>query len=470
MPRLLCRVGLALCLLLAAGGCGRSVPRSEPPPLEDVNVLLIIVDALGQNHVGCLTPGLDTTPRIDRLAREGVLFKHAYATAPWTEPAIGSLLTGLMPSRHGVLRLNDVLPARLTTMAEYLKARGFATSGIITNSLIDQAHGYAQGFGHYDETISGDFTVSSPDVARYAGYELDRLKNSRFFLMVHLFDPHFAYMHHPDSDRTKGHAGPVRSWGDLKLKDLLARRGEMGPADVAYLRDLYREEVSFTDHYIGVILDKLASLDLDRSTLVILTADHGEEIMEHGWIGHTRFLYDTLTHVPLIFRLPGKLAPRVVDEPVQSIDVLPTLLAMARQTAPADTAARRLDGVSLLPALRGGRLDPERALFSEVAYADPTGKGGSGAEDEAFLSAVTRGPWRLIHDLRTGAWSLYDRASDPGEKRDVFAPDSPRVRELQPLLTAWEAGKVETWCVAGSESSPMTADDERRLRSLGYTR
>jgi len=454
---------LILSLLLT--GCG-AWDRPPLPPLEDLNVLLIVVDTMGAGHVGHLNEGLGTTPNIDRLASEGVTFTHALSPAPWTQPAIASLLTGLTPSHHGVLHLFDKLGRQNTTLAEMLGQRGFSTSGVVTHNLLKPVLGFAQGFRRFDHSaIAGHGGISSPKATGIALDELRRLKDQRFFLMVHLFDPHSEYLHHPDFDRTSDYQGPVRDF-DMEITKLRERRGEMTDSDLTFLRGLYHEEIAFTDHHIGMILDELDSLGLEENTLVILTADHGEEFMEHDWIGHTRHLYDTLVHVPLVFRLPGRFEPRSVDSPVSLLDVPATLNDMLDRPFEQDW-----DGQSLVPLLRSGKVPKERALFSEVAFlAPPRERGTLLAEKEAFKSAVTVGEWKLIHDLDKGIWELCDRGADPGEMVNLYEVDDPRVNELRPLLLGWEEGKVDAWGRRFEGLERMTDDERARLRSLGYIR
>jgi len=435
--------------------------------LEDVNVLMIVVDTMGAGHVGAWSKGLDTSPNMDALAAGGVQFTKAYSPAPWTQPSVASLITGLTPSRNGVLHILDTLPDSSFTLARALKKRGFKTSGVISHFLINSRHGFGQGFERYNQNaVSGHTALTSQAVTRNAILELRRIKDKRFFLFVHYFDPHSEYMHHRPFDRTSGYEGRVRQMS-RNILDLRAKRHLMDSEDVDFLRGLYREEIEYTDQYIGKLLAELENMGLKENTLVVLTADHGEEFMEHDWIGHTRYLYDTLLHVPLVFSLPGKIKPRVVDEPVALTDIMPTLMDLSRNP-PQDAS---WDGRSLVGLLNGAKGQWDRPLFSEVSYLAPVeDRGTHKAEKEAFLSAACLGDWKLIHDLEKDQWMLFDRGADPLELRDLFSPDHQQVQLLQPLLLEWEIGKVEAWGGEFEDLQQMSEEDRERLRSFGYVR
>ena len=454
-----------LMMTLILTGCGTE-PKEDLFALEDVNVLMIVIDTLGTGHLGTWTQGLDTSPNIDALAAGGIRFSRASSTAPWTQPAVASLMTGLTPSRHGVLHLFDKLPEDNLTLAEALAARGFKTAGVVSHFLINRDQGFGQGFEVYTDASVKGHEVSSPKVTRTAISELRRLQDERFFLFVHYFDPHSEYLHHPEYDRTSWYQGSALQW----KRDILAlreKRHGMSSRDIEFLRGLYREEIAFTDHHLGLLMAQLKNLGLEDNTLVILTADHGEEFMEHGWIGHTRFLYDTLLHVPLIFSLPGKLKPGTVEEPVSLNDLMPTLLAMSN-LSPEDPGG---DGRSLRPFLSGAPGKGGHPLYSEVSFlAPPKERGTIVAEKEAFMAAVSSDHWKLIHDLDRQEWSLFNRSTDPGEMNNLFSESHPLVRQLQPLLLEWEEGKTEKWGRNFEGIKQMSEEDRKRLRSLGYVR
>jgi arylsulfatase A-like enzyme len=444
-------VGLAAVLLLASA-CARREPAT--------NVVLVVLDTVGAEHVGSALPEAGHTPHIDRLAAEGVTFRRAFSTAPWTQPSVASLLTSRMPSSHGVLRLRQVLPETLVTLAERMQTAGYETAGFVTHDLLKRQLGYAQGFDHWDEShIGGHEGITSRQVTDAAlAWLRGRSRSAPFFLFVHYFDPHFVYQHHPEHDLTAGYHGPLRPGMDIW--DLRNQRERLTPEDVAYLVGLYREEIAFTDAQIGRLLEQLRASDLEQDTLVVLAADHGEEFMRRGWIGHTRTLYDELLHVPLVMRLPGRLRPRALDAPVSNLDVAPTVLELVGLEPDAEA-----QGISLVPYLAEGAPPlPERDLRAEVSFVAP--RRDVREEQTVFLTALMRGDLKLIHDLASGQFALYDRAADPGERTDAFA-SHPRAEELRRALLAWEETRAADGAPAAKLLEPSDAELER-LRALGY--
>lgn len=459
-PRLAfrCWALLAPFLLAACSGGDVRGPRQRP------NVLLIVIDTLGAEYLGCQTPGLATSPAIDALASEGARFSGARTTAPWTQPAVGSLFTSLWPSDHGVRRIFDALPGQHSTLAERFADAGWKTSGVISHFIIDRPFGYDQGFQHWDATsVAGHRAVTSGAVADAAIRSLDELRNEPFFLFVHFFDPHWYYNHHAEYDLTSGYRGQLAP--GMEIGTLRALRDRMAPEDIAYLENLYREEIAFTDAHVGRLLAHLRGLGLDEDTLVILTADHGEEFMRHGWIGHTATLYEELMHVPLIVRWPGRIAPRVIDTPVSILDVMPTVLdLLGLEPDPV------WQGISLRNALLSENVEPPaRPLFSEVSYVSPEGwPSGDGSVKTYFKTAILDGRRKLVHDLQSGLWELYDLDDDPHEQRNAFDPEDDEAGSLQSLLRAWESGRVGSWGLDLPGGIEMDPAEIERLRSLGY--
>jgi arylsulfatase A-like enzyme len=439
-------------VLLLVSSCAR---RDGP------NFVLVALDTVGAEHLGYELNGASHTPNLDRLARRGFVFQRAFSTAPWTQPSIASLFTSRMPSSHGVLRLRQVLSPEAETLAERLGDAGYETAGFVTHDLLRRKLGYAQGFRSWNQQhVGGHEAITSAQLTDSVIDWLDARETSApFFLFVHYFDPHFVYQHHAAHDLTAGYAGPLRPGMDIwKLRN---QRAQLTPEDVEYLIGLYREEIGFTDGHLGRLLRHLGTLGVAEDTVIVVVADHGEEFMRHGWIGHTRTLYDELLRVPLVIHLPGVEVGREVRTPVSLLDVAPTLLELAG--APADPEAH---GVSLVPFLTRDAPLPTRDLYAEVSFEAPPRDVHE--EKTVFRTAMMRGDLKLVHDLVTDRFTLYDRSVDREELVDI-ADSHSEADSLRAALRAWEESRG-----SGSlgQAELLEPDDEEleRLRALGYVR
>lgn len=459
LQRRLCAILSGAGLFVLLSGCGGDGQQLPPP--GQINVLLICIDTLSADRLGCYTPGEDTSPRLDALAAESVLFRRAHSTSSWTQPAVASLMTGLMPSDNGAQRFRDSLPAEQTTLAERCRDAGLATAAVVSNPLVGATYGFDQGFDHFDESHNGHGDAITSDLVTDSALEwLDDRGESPFFLFVHYLDPHNDYVHHPDFDRTAGYKGRLRP--GIPILDLRKMRPKLKPRDVRYLVNLHREEIAFTDHHIGRLLDGLAARGLSDSTVVILTSDHGEEFMERGWIGHTTTLFDELVMVPLMVRLPGVLTPRIVEQNVSLVDVVPTLFPAA------DIDPAGGNGRSLGPLLYGDEAR-NRDLFAEVTFwpLDLTKKVHR-SEKHTFKTSLVAGDLKLVHDLRYENWGLYDRAADPHEKTNLYGQGHEAETGLRERLTAWEQPRRAAWLRAQEDFPTPDPATVKQLKSLGY--
>ena len=298
--------------------------RSSHSPPRDENILLIIVDTLRADHLGCYGGRKGVSPVVDRLAEEGVQFMNAYSTAPWTKPAVASILTSLYPSKHGVGSLVDVLASEYTTLPEMLKEQAYTTAGIVSHKLISSKFGFAQGFNYLShENARGHDSVTSFGVTSDAIRWLKQNGDKKFFLMLHYFDPHYGYQHHAEFNYVRGYSGNLKPGENVWA--LRHRRNQLTENDIRFLTDLYDEEIRYTDKNIGLLIDYLRESGLKDKTLIVLTADHGEEFMTRGWIGHTRTLYQELLHVPLIINYPKRFTHKKVSANVSTLDIGPTI-------------------------------------------------------------------------------------------------------------------------------------------------
>ncbi len=439
------------------------------------NLVLITIDTLRADHLGLSGYPRNTSPEIDRFAAEGIRFAHAVAQWPKTTPSMASLLTGTYPRTNGITRdTRQVLPARLVTLAEQLANAGYVTAAVVTNANLARDFGFAQGFDHYLEawtTVRDDDPERAQHVTDHALASLASRPHDRpFFLWVHYVDPHARYeppapyddlfvhdAHYDPARRAALHEGRDEDMGGIPARARLGDRDE-----VDFYVAQYDAEIRYADHEIGRLLAALdASSSRDR-TAVILTADHGESLGEHAYyFEHGRLPYDDCVRVPLLVRPPGPPLERgrVIDHPVELIDVLPTLLSFAGLEAPPGAEGRRL---ALVPG------DANRDADSAFAFTE------SGYTDR-WQRAVRDSRWKLIQvrdpadraQMTGSEWELYDLALDPGETKNLARAFPDEVARLAAVLGEWESrGPAEP--VQPIPAVPIDRETEQRLRNLGY--
>jgi arylsulfatase A-like enzyme len=428
---------------------------AQDPP----NVLLIVVDTLRADHLSCYGSPRSTSPAIDALAVEGARFTRAYATGPWTKPSIASIFTGLYPSTHGVTRIPRRLPEHIPTLAENLSSQGYATAGVVSHTLIGSGYGFARGFDTYLESESrGAEHVSTQAVTAQATGLLEELAagDRPFFLFVHYFDPHYTYRRHPDYGFAARGAGRLR--GGESVRALRRIEASMTPEEIQLVRDLYDEEIRYTDEGIGRLLAALRERGPELRTWTFLMADHGEEFLEHGHLGHTRTLFEELVRVPLIIRGPGAPRGTRIDRPVSLVSVFASILEIAGIEA-GDTGP----GPSLLPVLANG-VDPSLPPpFFEVDFVPLL---EANADNESHKRGLVTAEFKLIEDTTTGNRSLYDLGSDPGETIDLAEQRPELLHRLTDVLHATARGVASPGRVA--REMPLSEDQIARLRELGY--
>jgi arylsulfatase A-like enzyme len=448
----------------------RLVPRSLGPPGVEVarprNVILIGIDTLRYDHTSFLGPdarGRNLTPRLAHLAARGTVFESAISQSSWTMPAFASILTGRYPQQHQATALFGRLRNAEVTLAEVLREAGYATGAVISHLYVDADHGFSQGFSMFDqERALGPRAVSSAGVTDSALGFLRDHRRGPFFLFLHYFDPHYEYRHHDGWSFSTAYSGWLRDEG-VDFDNLEQKRHLLDADDLDYLRNLYDEEIAYTDGEIGRLLDGLEHDGLLDDTAIVVVGDHGEEFMERGWMGHSTSLYDDLIHVPMLMVLPGATGARkTVPETIETKAIFPTLLGYLgvryRGTEP---PAGLLPLLSAPPA-SGLHGDPARAAFSSVWITDAPLSSGK----RVRLLSVRTDDWKMILDETRKRSFLYDVRSDPGETRDL-AGERPQVAaELLDRLKRWwaETGGRDV-DAAPIESNPDLRD---RLKSLGY--
>jgi choline-sulfatase len=435
------------------------------------NVLLVSIDSLRSDHLHSYGYERATSPTIDRLAAGGTRFETVVAPASWTLPSHMTLLTAKPPSEHGVTSNDQRLKPGTVTLAEAFRRAGYATAGFVAAPYLLSMYGFDQGFDLYDDSIaqvprfeSLKGVTSPKSVALITRYLEDWSKGGRrkpFFVFFHLWDVHFDYNPPPpyDSMFDPDYEGNVTG----VLLDRSINRN-MNPRDLAHVVALYDGEIRYTDEHLGEVLETLRKLGILDDTIVVVTADHGEEFFEHGRKGHGQALYDETLLVPLVIRYPRAVAAgRVVSDQVRLMDVAPTVLELAGVPAPAGFGTppgTKYGAVSVASALRpedDAAEAPSLLAFSRTTMGKYTRT--SVRTEGAKLILRSPGPMRVKY---------FDLRRDPDEKTNLS--DDPAVagsaQKLGLTLLSW----LGHWNAQPKFASPLDlpASQADRLRALGY--
>jgi arylsulfatase A-like enzyme/Flp pilus assembly protein TadD len=426
--------------MLATSACGRgAAPALKAGALQGSNVLLVTIDTLRADRVGAYGSTAGLTPTLDRLAREGLRFDHAYAHVPLTLPSHASLLSALYPAQHGVHDNGAFSLGDVPTLASVLQSARYRTAAFVGAFVLDARFGLNRGFDTYDDRLAGSSadlevvqrtaeqvlepaarwiageqpSALSPDTSRPGSPE----RRPPWFAWVHLYDPHEPY----------DPPAPYRS---------------------RYATDPYAGEVAYTDASLGSFLDRLSAAGHLSNTLVVVAADHGESLGDHGERTHGLFAYDATLRVPLVMWAPPRLHSAVATFPARLVDVAPTIVDLVG-AAPFAKA----DGRTLRPFVAG-----------EQPFDD------SGSYFEALNANLTRG-WAPLRGIVSGGIKLidlpmpelYDLAADPGELRNLYAQQRDRARPLEASLD-----RITAAAAASAARPAVDPDAEARLRALGY--
>lgn len=379
-------------LLLACRPPDLADPARPPAPAPEselvTRILLVSIDTLRADHLGAWGDARGLTPSLDAFAERSLRFSRAHAHAPWTKASMGSLMTSLLPSDHGVVGWNTEFAPGQVTLATTLHDAGWATEAYVSHlAFTPQGNEFEVGFDHFELSWKSQEEQRRPEqletsvhLTELALPALERLlaDEAPFFLWVHYLDPHRAYLRHDE-------------W--MILGDDDASR--------------YAVEVAWTDRELGRLLEVA---ERDPSLAIVVLADHGEEFLDHGGQAHGHTLYEELLHVPLMLRAPG-VAPGVEDTAVGTLDVAPTLLQLAGLPAPPS-----FQGLPLLPA------PAARPVLSEVEWA-------------ANKRSVLDWPYKLVWDVDEGRGELYQLQDDPDELHNLFGEQPERAGALLQLLS-----------------------------------
>jgi arylsulfatase A-like enzyme/uncharacterized membrane protein YbhN (UPF0104 family) len=475
---------LILSVLVIGGGAvaGRALyPTAPLPPspapvsaalADKPNLLLIVVDTLRADVLSCYGGPVDT-PNICGVAEQDGTIFTGFAHASWTKPSFASILTSTLPSTHNTMSKTSTLPPDIEMVSEVLQKHGYATGGIVANINLAPSFGFQQGYDEYSY-LSPDYLFAAEEsssklifyqIGRKVGLRLkpghrvtdyfqdaaavtavaddwlSRHKDSRWFLLLHYMDPHDPYFERP-------YNGKAVARVEAEHPD---------PSKAAYMRELYYGGVRFTDEYIGKVEAHLRGLGIWDDTMIVITADHGEEFMEHGGWWHGTTLYEEQIHVPLLVKWPkGKVgAPaRVDDHPVRNIDIVPTLLTQAGAPIPA-----AMQGIDLAVPMA------QRSEADRMAYAEEDHEGN-------VLRSIRTSEWKLIEANPGNPRGLPDVElfaidSDPKETQNVAPQNAAATAEMRQHAEA-QRQLAASQAVEGGEQAKLTREECEKLRVLGY--
>lgn len=456
-------------------------------------VLLVQGDTLRTDHLEAYGYERPTAPTLRRLAEEGVLFKNAITQTSWTKAATPAILASLYPTTHGVHKIPDRLPASATTIAEVYRQAGYATVSFSSVSFTGQFTNLHQGFEelHESESTAGR---AGPRGMKTAREFVDRMvewldvhPDVPVFVYLHFMDPHSPYEPNRPFDTLwadpKGREEYLRQLEVLKkgvvsdaflasrgmaTRDELVKAGLDPETFLRYAKDWYDGSIRGMDTEMARLIERIQGLGLAERTLVAFFADHGEEFHDHGRMWHGQSVYGEMIHVPLILWSPGRIPRGVkVEETVQLIDVMPTLLDLSGLRAP-----EAAQGQSLRPLL-GGASPAAGTWNRRPAIAEKQPMNGTEHPNAGEAYAIIEGRWKLIHNVARPPdkpeYELFDFHADPLDQKNLAALNPQVVQKL-----ATELGKWQTWAVAArlkpdaEAAKGMSAEQLEQLRSLGY--
>lgn len=420
---------------------------------RDFNVILISIDTLRADHLGCYNYPRNTSPFIDQFRTDSVLFRRCMAQSPSTLASHASILTSLIPSHHGAFfSRSQPLPNNIITMAELLQQNGYRTISFNDGGQIAPEFGLNQGFEKYESMTSGSELkrLHFNRIVSKTMEWLDQHHDEKFFLFLHTYETHHPYF---PKERylnlfESNYNGKLSRFIKMKLiRQINNGELKLNEEDKQHIINAYDAEIRSMDDSFGLLMDFLKKNKCYDNTLIIFTSDHGEEFGEHGtWATHSHSLFNDQLHVPLIIKLPGsKFFSRNVDHLVRSIDILPTVMDLLGEKMSKD-----FEGTSMVPLMKGSR--PRNPMFAISQRDVPE------TNAPAYWSIMT-GTWKL-YDAK-----LYNLLSDPGEFKDVSGLHENLKKTLEKYAIKYIKPKK-----ANISSKKVTMDDalKEKLKSLGY--
>jgi choline-sulfatase len=424
--------------------------------------MYVVLDAARAQDFGCYGYSRRTTPQIDRIAAEGVVFERAFTPAVYTLGAMSSVWTSQYPDRHHAeASYADRLPAGRLTLTEALGALGIQSGGFVLNPVAGRAMGFDRGFTEFVEA----FALAPESGSRGEGLRrmlppwLATHRDRRFFAYVHFREPHFPYNPGPPFDTQFGADAPLtlaqrqeKTW----YTDVNQKRVQPTPEEIAHLVRLYDGNLAYVDREVGLLRQALEEAGLWEKTVLILSSDHGEQLYEHRYISHSAQVYEESMRVPLVVRFPAGKGPQGVRirELVDLLDISPTVMD-AFGLSGQGSWEKAFQGRSLLPVIAGAQGKP--AVLSRTVWDRP-------------VYALRDARFKYIYDTRSGEGRLFDLEQDSRETHDVQASEPLRAAYYRESLQQWVASLADVPHQAGATpAGAMTREQCEQLKALGYT-
>ncbi len=457
-------------------GCGKALSGKTKP-----NVLLIVLDTARADHFSFMGYQRNTSPNIDKLASEGVIFEKAYSTNFWTLPSHASLFTALYPSQAGATSETNQLPQSNTTLAEVMKKSGYNTAAFSCNTWVGKERGFAKGFDEFYEMWRPDNNSVVPPQQGQPEWAtlkkvlpwLQKQKENKnpFFTFINLNCAHMPYQP-PETFRSKflrfGYSNQQieRAAKIAGMWEHLAGKLELSDEDFRIMTDLYDGEIAFADHCVGQITNQLKTLGTLDDTIVIITSDHGENLGDHGLIDHLLSMYETTLHIPLVIRYPESFKPSKTTDLVSMVDIAPTILDLCNIT----------DGLNQTDSTTVSLVDSDKPKRKFIIAENERPLNGIALLKSAFpdfdtstinyrMRAIRTDHHKFIWNVGDGR-QLYDLNTDPNELLNIADKQTQTRDKLQAMLKNWMAQ-----IPSASDISFLQGQDTESLeilRSLGY--
>ncbi len=443
--------------------------KSRLETFKGPNVILIGIDTLRADHLMCYGYKRDTSPGMDKLAKESIQFSQCLSHIPATTPSFASLLTSKRPLSHGVLDNNYEgykLDNKHITLAEILKNAGYKTAAFVSGSTLKKNANLTQGFDKYDDKFAG-LEQNAESVSVKVIKWLEKNKKRKFFLFIHYFDPHGKYNAPPPYNNSFVFSSETH---DAEKIPSYQKHDDI--SDPSFYIAQYDGEIRYTDYHIDKLIDKIYELNLNDATLMILTSDHGETMSEHEWwFDHGSFVYEEQIHVPLLFWYPRMFSHDKIDALIRHIDVLPSVLDILGINLIND-----FEGHSILPLIKKDHRENNQFIYCESGRGSPWKHKNiiEGIQGKQF--AIRSENWKLIRiPYTTGVeYELYDLNNDPKELCNLIGKDFPVETQLKTKLD----GYVERYKASSyyreriDKSSKLEHNDKnkerKKLKALGY--